>query len=98
MTPKRVIFLSDSDDAPAIDRDLLEQYREVIERKILRDGTDDAETVSLPGALGVGFLTNLPRPKIGRVMARWILINDEDALVTGIRSGGQSFEVPEDDI
>lgn len=93
MIPKRVIFLCDKQEAPEIDRDLLAQFRDEIEHEILRSGSDDAETIPLGAGLGVALLTNLPKPKIGRVMARWILLSDEEALVTGLRTG-EAFEAP----
>jgi len=96
MTLRRVIFLSDTDEAPDIDRDLLGQYRDEIERKILEDDEGDAEQVGIVRGSGL-FLTSIPRPKIGRVLARWVKLSDEEALVTGVRSG-QAYEAPPDDI
>lgn len=97
MIPQRVIFLSDVQDAPEIDQELLAEFRSEIEKKILRYGSDDAESIPLPDGLGMGFLTTLPRPKIGRVMARWAFENDEVALVTGLRAGDASYEEPPED-
>jgi hypothetical protein len=92
MIPKRVLFWSDQQQVSESERDLLSQYRDDIEREILEYGSDDAESPA-PGQ----FLTNLPRPIIGRVMARWVFLNDEEALVTGIRTGETEFEIPPED-
>jgi len=91
MIPRRVLFWSDRQQISEGERDLLAAYRDDIEREILKRGSDDAESPA-PGQ----FLTNLPRPIIGRVMARWVFLNDEEALVTGVRAGDSAFETPPD--
>lgn len=91
MIPKRVLFWSDQQQVSEVERDLLAQFRDDIEREILKHGSDNAESPA-PGQ----FLTNLPRPIIGRVMARWVFLNDEEALVTGVRTGDSAYETPPD--
>lgn len=93
MIPKRVLFWSDQQQASDAERDVLAQFRSEIEDKILEDGSDDAETVRMASG-ETGFLTTIPKPMIGRVMARWVFLNDEEALVTGVRTG-DDFEVPD---
>lgn len=93
MIPKRVLFWSDQRPVSEAERELLAQFRGEIEEEILRGGSSDAETIPTKGG-EVAFLTNIPKPIIGRVMARWVFLNDEDALVTGIRTG-EAFEEPE---
>lgn len=93
MIPKRVFFWSDKEQASDAERDLLAQYRDEIEDAILQHGSDDADTIPTKGG-ETAFLTNIPKPIIGRVMARWVFLNADDALVTGVRTG-DAFEVPD---
>jgi hypothetical protein len=93
MIPIRVIFWSDREPASNAELDLLAQFRDEIERAILARGSNDAEMIRSPGGQAF-FLTNIPKPMIGRIMARWVFLDDETALVTGVRSG-EAYEEPD---
>lgn len=97
MIPQRIVFLSDLEEVPAIDLDLLDAYRSDIEKRILTDGTDNTYTIPVPGDLRGAFLTSIPKPKIGRIDVRWFLSDDEEAVVTGVRSGQSTYETPPDE-
>ena len=89
MIPKRVTFeLVDLQDA-----DLLTQFEAEIREHLLKFGDSDAE--SFPMGFGLtAFLTSIPKPVIGRIMARWFFNDSEDAIVTGLRTGDAGVEVP----
>lgn len=95
MIPRRVTFWSDQQEVSAAERDLLSQFRHEIEAAILKHGSGDAETQPMKGG-GVAFLTTIPKPIIGRIMASWVFLDDENAFVTGVRTG-EAYETPVDE-
>lgn len=89
MIPKRVTFeLVDLEDA-----NLLTEFGAAIREHILLHGDEDAE--SFPIGYGLtAFLTSIPKPVIGRIMARWFFRDSDEAIVTGLRTGDAAIEIP----